>query len=213
MTLYNNPAPVESEDCLYLNVYTPTTDCTKEARAVLFWIYGGDLQFGYAGLPLYDGSSFAAKQDVVVVTTNYRTNVFGFSNSPQIPIGQQNSGFLDQRKALQWVQQNIAAFGGNPNEVTIFGESAGGYSVKQLLANPPAPMTYRAAIMESEAALFTGNGLTSWEALVADLGCTASASQIDCVRAAPATQIENIIETNMLDFPPVSDNITSTSDV
>jgi len=95
---------------------------------VLFWIYGGSLQFGNAGQPGYDGSSFAAFQDVIVVTTNYRTNVFGFSNSPQIPAGQQNSGFLDQRKALEWVQGNIARFGGNPAGVTIFGESAGGYS-------------------------------------------------------------------------------------
>lgn len=179
----------------------------------MFWIYGGDLQFGYAGLPTYDGSSFAANQDVVVVTTAYRTNVFGFSNSPQVPVGQQNSGFLDQRKALEWVQENIAAFGGNPKAVTIFGESAGGYSVKQLLANPPSPLTYRAAIMESEAASFTGNGLVSWEALVAGVGCTAAASQIDCVRAVPATEIKNFIEMQMLDFAPVADNITSSNSV
>ncbi len=213
MTLYNTPAPPESEDCLYLNVYAPASECPEEGRAVLFWIYGGNLQFGYAGLPAYDGSSFAANQDVIVVTTNYRTNVLGFSNSPQIPVGQQNSGFLDQRKALEWVQQNIAAFGGNPNAVTIFGESAGGYSVKQLLANPPCPLTFSGAIMESEATVFTGNGLTNWETLVADLGCTAATSQIDCVRAAPATQIKDIIETKMLDFAPVADNITSTNDV
>ena len=95
---------------------------------MLFWIYGGSLQFGTAGQASYDGSSFAANQDVIVVTTNYRTNVFGFSNSPQIPFGQQNSGFLDQRQALTWVSENIAQFGGNPSGVTIFGESAGGYS-------------------------------------------------------------------------------------
>jgi carboxylesterase type B len=126
--LFNNPAPEESEDCLYLNVFAPSTPAPQGGRAVLFWIYGGSLQFGSAGLPTYDGSSFAANQDVIVVTTNYRTNVFGFSNSPEIAFGQQNSGFLDQRKALSWVQANVARFGGNPDAVTIFGESAGGYS-------------------------------------------------------------------------------------
>lgn len=71
MNLFNNPAPVESEDCLYLNVFTPSTPAPKCGRAVLFWIYGGNLQFGTAGQAAYDGSSFAANQDVIVVTTNY----------------------------------------------------------------------------------------------------------------------------------------------
>jgi len=119
---------MESEDCLFLNVFAPSTPAPAGGRAVLFWIYGGALQFGSAGLPEYDGSGFAAYQDVIVVTTNYRTNVFGFSNSPEIPFGEQNSGFLDQRKALEWVQGNIARLGGDPAAVTIFGESAGGYS-------------------------------------------------------------------------------------
>lgn len=122
------PLLTSSQDCLYLNVFAPSTPAPKGGRAVLYWIYGGALEFGYAGLPAYDGSSFAANQDVIVVTVNYRTNVFGFSNSPEIPNGEQNSGFLDQRKGLQWVQGNIERFGGDPGKVTIFGESAGGYS-------------------------------------------------------------------------------------
>ena len=72
--LFNNPAPAESEDCLYLNVYAPSTPAPADGRAVLFWIYGGSLQFGNAGQTAYDGSFFAAYEDVIVVTTNYRTN-------------------------------------------------------------------------------------------------------------------------------------------
>lgn len=87
----------------------------------MFWIYGGALQFGNAGQAAYDGSSFAAYQDVIIVSANYRTNVFGFVGSPELPLTGQNPGFFDQRLGLEWVQQNIAAFGGNPSKVTIFG--------------------------------------------------------------------------------------------
>lgn len=114
----------------------------------MFWLFPGNLQFGTASLPIYDGGSLAVSQDVVVVTANYRTNIFGFSNSPEVPFGSQNAGFLDQRLALRWVRENIARFGGDPSRVTVFGESAGGESVKQLLANPPSPLPFSAAIMQ-----------------------------------------------------------------
>ena len=139
--------------------------------------------------------------------------VFGFSNSPQLSSGFQNVGFLDQRMALQWVQQNIKQFGGDPNKVTIFGESAGGYSVKELLTVPPNPRPYRAVIMESEAAAFSGNGLVSWDTLVAAVGCTTAPSQVDCVRQVPATKIKSVIEHDALSFPPVIDNKTETGNV
>ncbi|MCJ1360149.1 MAG: hypothetical protein MMC33_010152 [Icmadophila ericetorum] len=198
MAVFNNPGgppPVESEDCLYLNVFAPSTPAPA------------------GGLAAYDGSSFAAFQDVIVVTHNYRTNIFGFSNSPQIPIDQQNAGFYDQRMALEWVQQNIAEFGGSPAKVTIFGQSAGGYSVKQLFAVPPKPLTFRAVIMESQAASLTGSGPANWETLVAALGCTTATSQLACVRAAPATSIKSIIEHAALNFPPAVDGITQSASV
>lgn len=130
-----------------------------------------------------------------------------------MPIDSRNAGFLDQRFALEWVQQNIKQFGGNPSKVTIFGESAGGYSVKQLLSVPPSPLTFRAAILESEAAALAGSGLASWEALVAAVGCSAAASQIDCVRAVPATTIKSVIEHAALVFPPTVDNKTESGNV
>jgi acetylcholinesterase/carboxylesterase 2 len=103
---FNNPGlppPAESEDCLYLNVFAPQDASPTNLKSVLFWIYGGNLAFGTASLAYYNGSSLAVNEDVVVVAINYRTNIFGFSNSPEIPVNSQNSGFLDQRFALQWV--------------------------------------------------------------------------------------------------------------
>lgn len=117
--VFNTPTPQESEDCLYLNVYAPAAPAAGKGRAVMFWIYGGSLEFGNAGQPAYDGSHFAAYEDVIVVSTNYRTNVFGFPSSPELNLTGHNLGFLDQRFALDWVQNNIQAFGGDPEKVTI----------------------------------------------------------------------------------------------
>ena len=139
--------------------------------------------------------------------------MFGFSNSPEIALGSQNAGFLDQRMALQWIQQNILQFGGDPNKVAVFGESAGGYSVKQLLALPPSPLTYRAAIMESEAALVEPDSSVPWEELVALTNCTTAVSQLACVRQVPAMTIQNVIETNSISFQPAFDGVTAVSNV
>ncbi|KAK3062992.1 hypothetical protein LTS18_002971 [Coniosporium uncinatum] len=207
------PEPPESnEDCLYLNVYTPATKAPRGGRAVMYWLYGGNLQFGWSGTPAYDGSPLAAMEDVVVVTVNYRTNVFGFPNAPELPKGEQNPGFLDQRLGLSWVQQNIAAFGGDPKKVAIFGESAGGYSVKQLLAQPPDPLPFRAAIMESEAAGFQ-NGSQSWTRISRNLGCTGDTT-LECMRKVPVTQLTAALSTGIgLSFGPVADDTTQSADV
>ncbi|KAJ7293792.1 Alpha/Beta hydrolase protein [Mycena rebaudengoi] len=124
--LFNNPPPPENEDCLFLNVWAPSS--VKHALPVLVWIYGGGLSFGTASLPAYDGTSIATNQGIIVVTFNYRTNVFGFPGSPDLPLEQNNLGFLDQELALTWVQKNIAHFGGDPSKVTIMGQSAGSQS-------------------------------------------------------------------------------------
>lgn len=125
-----------SEDCLFLNVFTPGAD--DSARPVLVWIHGGAFVTGSAAMPWYDGAPLAEKGDVVVVTINYRLGALGF-------LGDRNLGTLDQISALRWVERNIERFGGDPAAVTIFGESAGGASVVALLAAPDADDLFRAA--------------------------------------------------------------------
>ena len=127
--------------------------------------------------------------------------VFGFSNSPDIPFGQQNSGLLDQRFALQWVRSNIAKFGGDPDKITIFGESAGGESVKQLLAQPPSPLPFRGAIMQSQNTALIGDGKANYENVLSRFGC----ASLDCIRGISATEIQTYVDTEGLQFPPVED--------
>ncbi|KAG5766589.1 hypothetical protein H9Q72_005356 [Fusarium xylarioides] len=114
-----NTASGESEDCLFINAFAPADP--HPSRAVLLFISGGGWQQGNGEIDL---SGFAAYEDIVVFTFNYRTNVFGFPNSPDIPASETNLGIYDQELALEWVQRNARAFGGDPDKVTIWGESA-----------------------------------------------------------------------------------------
>jgi para-nitrobenzyl esterase len=148
--------PSPSEDCLYLNVWTPAPDRGK--RPVMFWIHGGGFTGGSGSSPVYNGGVLAGRGDVVVVTINYRLNVFGFLRLADVTGGRIPStgseGMLDQLAALQWVRENIGAFGGDPGNVTIFGESAGGGSVGALLGMPAAKGLYHKAIAQSGSASF-----------------------------------------------------------
>ncbi|KIX01546.1 uncharacterized protein Z518_09272 [Rhinocladiella mackenziei CBS 650.93] len=211
---FNTPPPPagESEDCLNLNVYVPGTPGRN--KTVMAWIYGGSLRIGANSLPAYDGTSFAANQDVIVVSLNYRTNVFGFPNSPELPLTKRNLGFLDQRFALNWIQRNIAAFGGDPKKVTIFGESAGGGSVDVLVTTYPENPPFRAAIIESGQAtsyVNTTNAPTGWLALAAALNCTTTHphSNLTCLRNQTASTLKYTIEHLALPFRPVTDNATT----
>ncbi|XP_070551024.1 cocaine esterase-like [Ptychodera flava] len=135
----------QSEDCLYLNIYAPQTGADK--LPVMVWIHGGGLVIGSGGTG-YNGTALAAIGDVIVVTINYRLGPFGYlSTGDEHATG--NYGFLDQVLALQWVQDNIAAFGGDANKVTIFGESAGAISVEYLMLSPMTNGLFTRAIMES----------------------------------------------------------------
>ncbi|KAH9495501.1 Acylcarnitine hydrolase [Bulinus truncatus] len=138
-----------SEDCLYLNVYTPSSGSNGTQMPVMVWIYGGAFIMGSASA--YDGTELARK-NVVVVTFNYRIDAFGFLSTEDDAIPG-NFGLLDQIFALKWVKENIASFGGDPNQVTLFGESAGGCSVAILTLSPLAKGLFKRAIMESGSAL------------------------------------------------------------
>ena len=134
-----------SEDCLVVDIYTPAAD--GRARPVLFWIHGGAYYIGSGNE--HDGSILAAQGDVVIVTVNYRLGVFGFldlSKYDDALAGSVSNGFRDQILALTWVRDNIKDYGGDPNNVTIFGVSAGGASVNALLAAPSADGLYHRAL-------------------------------------------------------------------
>ncbi|MBV9399815.1 MAG: carboxylesterase family protein [Bryobacterales bacterium] len=144
-------AVATDEDCLYLNVWTPAKT-PKDKLAVMVWIYGGGFAIGGTSMGLYDGTNLA-KKGVVVVSVAYRVGALGFMAHPQLTSEQSghsgNYGLLDMIAGLQWVKRNIAAFGGNPDRVTIFGESAGGIAVSMLAASPLAKGLFQGAISES----------------------------------------------------------------
>ena len=148
-----------SEDCLYLNVWTKGLNDGGK-RPVMVWIHGGGFDQGSGGAPGYDGAGLAEHQDVVVVTLNHRLNVLGYLylgdvGGPEFE-GSANVGQLDLVAALQWVQDNISAFGGDPSRVLIFGQSGGGAKVSTLLAMPAAKGLFHRAVIESGAALRGG---------------------------------------------------------
>ena len=146
-------SPASSEDCLFLNVWKPATAAPGAKLPVMFWIYGGGFTGGSSAMPLTSGTQFA-KQGVILVAANYRVGRFGFfafpalsQEHPEEPKG--NYAYMDQIAALKWVNQNIAEFGGDPDNVTIFGFSAGGVSVHSLMTMPMARGLFQKAIVES----------------------------------------------------------------
>ncbi|KAJ7863795.1 Alpha/Beta hydrolase protein [Mycena olivaceomarginata] len=190
--LFNTPAPPESEDCLFLNVWAPVS--TGATLPVVIWIYGGALAFGTAWTPEYDGASLASNQSIIVVSFNYRTNVFGFPESPDLPLAGNNLGFLDQELAFQWVQSNIAQFGGDPKQVTIMGQSAGATSVAAAYVRHPAGTApFRAAIMLSGTVESTSPtpSFVNFNAMASAVGCEQSpgAARLACLKQVPASAI------------------------
>lgn len=147
--------PPWSEDCLVMNVFTPATGDGK--RPVMVWLHGGAFAFGSADVPVLDGEQLAASEDVVVVTLNHRLNAFGYFPPPEgddrfADAG--NAGMLDLVLALEWVRDNIATFGGDPNCVTIFGQSGGGAKVAVLMAMEKAKGLFHRAIVQSPSSGF-----------------------------------------------------------
>jgi para-nitrobenzyl esterase len=182
----------QSEDCLTLNVWAPAAQ--RAPRPVMVWIHGGAFTIGSGAQPIYDGSTLARRGDVVVVTINYRLGPLGFLRLGDVTGGKipstGNEGVLDQIAALRWVHENIAEFGGDPGNVTIFGESAGGMSVGTLLGMPQARGLFHKAIPQSgacntAAAVERANRVA--ERVLARLGVSASNS--DAIRALKPEQL------------------------
>ena len=171
--------PPMSEDCLSLNIWSPDAD--QERRPVMVWIHGGAFTLGSASDPWYDGTSFAVTHHIVVVTLNYRLGILGFVSLKDLA-GEDaaytgNCGLLDQIAALEWVRENIAAFGGDPDQVTVMGESAGAISIGTLLGMPAAHGLFQRAVLQSGA----GSDMTTRsratkvaQALLAKLGLETS---------------------------------------
>ena len=141
-----NPNVPLSDDCLNLNVWVPYP--RPQNSAVLLWIFGGSYWYGVGSLSLYDGKFLAAEENIIVVTINYRVGAFGFlaTGDPGAP---GNQGLYDQAMAMQWVKDNIGAFGGDPNKVTLFGESAGGASVSLHQLSPVSQSLFQRAGIQS----------------------------------------------------------------
>jgi len=157
-------APKEplSEDCLYLNVWTGAEN-SKENRPVFVYIYGGAFTSGSGAVPIYDGTEMA-KKGLVFITINYRVGTLGFFAHPELTAESPNQtsgnyGLLDQVEALNWVQKNCKAFGGDPNNVTIAGQSAGAFSINYLVASPLTKGLIHRAIAESGGAVLSSSGL------------------------------------------------------
>jgi len=201
-----------SEDCLYLNVWTPATRNTKNLP-VLVYFYGGGFVAGDGSEPRYDGESMAEK-GIVTVTVNYRLNIFGFFAHPELSAeapykASGNYGLLDQAAALQWVQKNIAAFGGDPNKVTIVGESAGSISVSLQMASPLSKDLIAGAIGESGASIhptLPPTSLAEAEQIGSDFARKAGYPKLADLRKASTREIYEIYnESKRFGFPVVVD--------
>ena len=167
-----------SEDCLYLNIWTTATS-TADALPVLIYFNGGGLMAGSGSEPRYDGSSIA-KEGVIGVTANYREGVFGFFAHPDLTAasdykGSGNYGFLDQVAAIQWVKENIAAFGGDPARINIVGESAGSFSVSLLMCSPLSKNLIAGALLSSGAEVLPNKPATQAEAEAAGVAALKAA--------------------------------------
>ena len=200
-----------AEDCLVVNVYTPKT-LPRRPLPVMVWIHGGGFSGGTANI--YDSAVLAAKGNVIVVNMNYRVNAFGFLALPSLDRESRDNssgdyGLQDQQAALRWVKRNSFAFGGNPFNVTIFGESAGGASVCDNMSSPTAFGLFSRAIAESGC---VNPGVTKQAAeqlgatLAKNLGCTDANTAADCLRGKPAADI--LQAEGAMRFSPVVGGLT-----
>jgi len=188
-------SPPMSEDCLYLNVWTPAASAV-DRLPVMVYFFGGAFTEGAGSVPLYDGTALAEK-GAVVVTMNYRLGAFGFFAHPALTADSShhvsgNYGIMDMLASLEWVQQNIAAFGGDPGNVTIFGQSAGAMAIASLVGSPRAKGLFRRAIAQSIMGLGVAPGMSTLaqaEAAGVKAATEAGVSTAEALRAMSADQV------------------------
>jgi para-nitrobenzyl esterase len=192
---FRRKQPPMSEDCLYLNIWTAAAS-NSERRPVMLWIHGGGNVQGYGSEPCFDGEALA-RHGVVLVTFNYRLNIFGLFAYPDLSAESEhhvsgNYEELDQIAALRWIHRNIAGFGGDPNNVTIFGQSSGGASVSRLLVAPQAKGLFERAILESASVLNSRDSkvkLADMEKRGVELAESLGVNSLKELRALPAEKI------------------------
>jgi para-nitrobenzyl esterase len=214
---FAQPPVQSSEDCLYLDVWVPQWPA-KQALPVMVWLHGGSNTVGSGTQSTYDGVSLS-RHGVVLVTLNYRLGVMGFFSHPELSKesphhGSGNYGLLDQLAALNWVKQNIAQFGGDPDNVTLFGESAGAIDAARLMASPLSAGLFRRVISESGPAFEQSRSLSEAEAFGSAVSALApSDSQLTALqrlRALPAGEVEKLVIQAKAHFP--ADITSATTD-
>ncbi|EAU87681.1 carboxylesterase [Coprinopsis cinerea okayama7 len=213
----------ESEDCLTVNIWAPSMP-RPQNTAVLIYIPGGGFQFGTSALSVYNGQNMVKdNDDIIVVTFNYRLNILGQPNAPQLvsPTDSQNFGLLDQRAAIQWVYDNIAAFGGDPSRISIAGHSAGGTSAGLYALSYPTDTIVK-GIIEQSGNVIGSTDLVSptlddapWHTVADAVGCgnTATPAQFTCMQGKPWQDLVNAANAaNIIFFKIVTDEILVFSD-
>ncbi|KAF9012651.1 carboxylesterase [Cyathus striatus] len=208
----------ESEDCLTLNIWSPAVG-RKQNTAVLVWIYGGGFSFGTSNLAVYQGENMIRdNDDITLVTFNYRLNIFGQPGAPQLANSTQpqNFGLLDIDAAIQWVHANIESFGGDPNRITIFGQSAGSLAADVYAFSHPNDTIVKGTISGGPSFENTipSNGST-WTTVATSVGCgpTPNSAQFDCMKSTPARVLgDAILSTGSSFMPLIVDEITFFSD-
>jgi acetylcholinesterase len=201
-----------SEDCLTLNVWAPSSSKTK--LPVFVWFFGGGFLQGGTNSPYFNPQSWVQRtQDHIVVTVNFRSNIFGFPNA--VGVTNQNLGLLDQRLALEWVRDQIANFGGDPSRIIGWGESGGAEAVDYLNFAYPSDPIFSGTILDSATALFPQAGgrtfdtaQTNFTAVSTALGCHDPSSEMDCLRDVTWQDIEAVLSADpTLMFLPIVDNV------
>jgi para-nitrobenzyl esterase len=214
---FAQPAVQSSEDCLYLDVWAPQWPA-KQALPVMVWLHGGSNTVGSGTQSTYDGVSLT-QHGVVLVTLNYRLGVMGFFSHPELSKesphhGSGNYGLLDQLAALTWVKRNIAQFGGDPDNVTLFGESAGAIDAARLMASPLSAGLFRRVISESGPAFEQARSLSEAEAFGSAVSALVPSDSkltaLQRLRALPAAEVEKLVITAKEHFP--ADITSATTD-